>query len=88
MELEINPFKPAFTIVIFIHYKPRIAVAIPTLDEDDVKLVKNLRNYHVLVNQFNGNLYSKTPSSRKIKFVFRDVKLCFNASRELKELSA
>ena len=23
-----NPFKPEFTIVIFIHYKPRIAVAI------------------------------------------------------------
>ena len=23
-----NPFKPAFTIVIFIHYKPGIAVAI------------------------------------------------------------
>ena len=26
--LFINPFKPAFTIVIFIHYKPRIAAAI------------------------------------------------------------
>ena len=24
----LNPFKPGFTIVIFIHYKPRIAVAI------------------------------------------------------------
>ena len=24
----INPFKPEFTIVIFIHYKPPIAVAI------------------------------------------------------------
>ena len=24
----INPFKPEFTIVIFIHYKPRIAAAI------------------------------------------------------------
>ena len=24
----LNPFKPEFTIVIFIHYKPRIAVAI------------------------------------------------------------
>ena len=23
-----NPFKPEFTIVIFIHYKPRIAAAI------------------------------------------------------------
>ena len=27
----INPFKPDFTIVIFINYKPRIAVAIPAL---------------------------------------------------------
>ena len=25
---RINPFKPEFTMVIFIHYKPRIAVAI------------------------------------------------------------
>ena len=25
---RINPFKPEITIVIFIHYKPRIAVAI------------------------------------------------------------
>ena len=24
----LNPFKPEFTIIIFIHYKPRIAVAI------------------------------------------------------------
>ena len=28
MEKILNPFKPEFTIVIFIHYKPRIAVAI------------------------------------------------------------
>ena len=26
--LTLNPFKPEFTIVIFIHYKPRIAGAI------------------------------------------------------------
>ena len=26
--LTVNPFKPEFNIVIFIHYKPRIAVAI------------------------------------------------------------
>ena len=25
---KINPFRPEFTIVIFLHYKPRIAVAI------------------------------------------------------------
>ena len=27
-QTKFNPFKPEFTIVIFIHYKPRIAVAI------------------------------------------------------------
>ena len=26
--VSVNPFKPEFTIVIFIHYKPRIAAAI------------------------------------------------------------
>ena len=26
--VRVNPFKPEFTIVIFIHYKPRIAVTI------------------------------------------------------------
>ena len=30
-EAWVNPFKPEFTIVIFIHYKPRIAAAIPDL---------------------------------------------------------
>ena len=27
-EIIVNPFRPEFSIVIFIHYKPRIAVAI------------------------------------------------------------
>ena len=27
-KILLNPFKPEFTTVIFIHYKPRIAVAI------------------------------------------------------------
>ena len=39
-----NPFKPEFTIVIFIHYKPRISVKIIDLyyvgDEDDLKWLK------------------------------------------------
>ena len=29
---------------------------------------------HVLVNQFHGKFRSKTPSCRKIIYVFRDVK--------------
>ena len=28
LALQLKPFKPEFTIVIFIHYKPRIASAI------------------------------------------------------------
>ena len=28
IHILINPFKPEFTIVIFIHFKPQIAVAI------------------------------------------------------------
>ena len=42
----INPFKPEFTIVIFIHYKPRIAVVILDLyvvDEDDLMWFKKWR---------------------------------------------
>ena len=41
--LRVHPFKPEFTIFIFVHYKPRIAVAILDLvvDEDDFILVEN-----------------------------------------------
>ena len=31
-------------------------------------------NCHVLVKEFHGNFPSKTPSCRKIRSVFRDVK--------------
>ena len=41
---------------------------------------QNYENSHVLVKQFHGNCHSKTPSCRKIKYVLRDVKLCFIAS--------
>ena len=37
----VNPFKPEFTIVIFIHYKPRIAVAILDLQWDELMWFKN-----------------------------------------------
>ena len=50
-----NPFKPEFTIVIFIHYKPRIAVAI--LDLQRMKMIWNewkiKVDYHVLAKQLN-----------------------------------
>ena len=35
---HVDPFEPEFTIVIFIHYKPRIRLAV---DEDDLKWVTN-----------------------------------------------
>ena len=43
-------------------------------------------NCHVLVNQFHENIHSKSPSYRKIKSVFRDLKWSFNASWGLKVL--
>ena len=56
-----NPFKLEFTIVIFIHYKLRIAVA--NLDLQWMKMIwfglKIKENYHVLVNQFHENFRSK-----------------------------
>ena len=41
---SINLFKPEFTFVIFIHYEPRIAVAILDwyiVDEDELKWFEN-----------------------------------------------
>ena len=53
--VQINPFKPEFTIVISIHYKPRVAVAMKMICCG----LKNKENCHVLVNQFRGNFSSK-----------------------------
>ena len=49
--------------------------------------LKIKENYHVLVNKFHGNFRSKTLRFRKIKYVFRDLKWCFNASQGLKGLN-
>ena len=43
-------------------------------------------NHQVLVNQFHGNVRSRTLGCRKIRFVFRDVNWCFNVSWGLKGL--
>ena len=48
--------------------------------------LKIKENCYVLVNHFHGNFHSKTPSCRKIKSVFRDLRRCFNASWGLKRL--
>ena len=50
------------------------------VDEDDLKWVEIKENYYVLVKQFHGHFHSKNPICWKMKSVFRDVKLCFNAS--------
>ena len=89
VSIVFNYFKPEFTIVIFIHYKPRIAVAILGLQWMKTILCSlNIKeNCHVLVNQFHGNFRSKTLGCRKIKYVFEVVKWCFNASWGLKGLT-
>ena len=50
---RVNPFKPEFTIVIFIHYKPQIAVAILVVDEDDLQWVKDSRKLPRIGNRFS-----------------------------------
>ena len=87
-KIFIKNFKPELTIVIFTHYKPRIAVAI--LDLQWMKMtcsgLKIKENHHVLANQIHGNFHSKTLGCRKFKSDFRDVRWCFNASWGLKGL--
>ena len=60
--IQVDHFKPGFTIVIFIHYKPRIAIAI--LDLQWMKMIwcglKIEENCHELVTQFHGNYHYKT----------------------------
>ena len=53
-----NRFKREFPIIIFIHYKPRIAVAISRLvvDEDDLKWVTNEEKMSLLLKQFHETM--------------------------------
>ena len=56
-----NPFKPEFTIVIFIHYKPRIAVAI--LDWQWMKMTWSgwqMKKILLFLKQFHDNFRYKT----------------------------
>ena len=61
---NVNPFKPEFTIVIFIYYKSRIACGL-----------KIKENCHVFASQYYGNFRSKTLGYRKIKSVFEGCKM-------------
>ena len=49
--------------------------------------LKIKETYHVLANQFHGIFHSKTLVFWKIRYVFRNVKWCFNASWGLKGLT-
>ena len=85
----VNPFRPEFTIVIFIHYKPRIAVAILSTCSkwrwfNVVQIWKKITTY---LYWFYGDFRPKLLGCRKIKSVFMDVRWCFNASWGLKGLS-
>ena len=60
LDLMFNPFKLEFTIVIFVHYKPRIAVAILDLYWTKLTCCGWKIKENVLVNQFHGNFPSKT----------------------------
>ena len=52
--------------VIFIHHKPRIAVAI-VVDEDDLKWVAYKKTYvSLLLKQLDENFSSKTPMCREL----------------------
>ena len=63
----LNPFKPEFSIVIFIHYKPRIAVAFwLVVDEDDLKWVANVKKILLFLKQLHENCGFKTTSCRKL----------------------
>ena len=82
-----NPFKPEFTIVIFIHFKPRIAVAI--LDLQWMKMTWSgwqMKKILLFLKQFQENCRYKTTRFQEIKSFFSDVKWCFNASWGLKGL--
>ena len=59
---SINPFKPEFTIVIFIHYKPRIAVAI--LDLQWMKITFSGRQ---MKKKFNEHFFLKLKFSNLLE---------------------
>ena len=66
--MHVKPFKPEFTIVIFIHYKPRIYVAI--LDLQWMKMTwsgwQMKKNILLLLKQSHESFHCKTPSFRKL----------------------
>ena len=51
---DLNPFKPEFTILISIHYKPRLVV-----DKDDLKWVVNEKKLSLLLKQCHKLFVSK-----------------------------
>ena len=63
---SVNPCKPEFTIVIYTHYKPRIAVAISRLvvGEDDLKSLSDIwKKVFVIIKTFSHENRSKTTTT-------------------------
>ena len=66
-QLPLNPLKPEFTIVIFIHYKQRIAVAI--LDLQWMNMTWSgwqMKKILLLLKQFHDSFCHKPPGFRKL----------------------
>ena len=73
--MYINPSKPEFTIVIFIHYKPRIAAAILVVDKDDLTWVNIFRKLPCFGKSFIYIFILKPLGFTKIKSVFQVCKM-------------
>ena len=60
---SVNPLNPELTVVIYIHYKPPIAVAIPDLQWMKMtwSWVADEKNILLLLKHFHENFSSKTP---------------------------
>ena len=86
--MNINPFKPEFTIVIFSPLQAANCFRNSRLvvDEADLKRVKNSRKLPCISKPLSWKFSFQGLSCREIKSVFRDVKWCFNASWGLKGL--
>ena len=85
--LWLNPLKPEFTIVISIHYKPRIAVAI--LDLYWMKMTLSgwqMKRELVIIRNAPWKFLFLKPLGAEIKSFFRDTKWFFDASWGFKGL--
>ena len=64
----LNPFKPEFTIVIFIQAANCCRNSRLVVNEDDLKLVENGKNTLLLLKQLHENFRSESSMCRKLKY--------------------